>query len=684
MQLISNMKLSRLIMILAIVPIVAMVFFSSQTVLKDIEKSHEMSDLTRLMALAVKMSSLVHEQQKERGATAGLLSSSGKKFDSALPAQRQETDKKKVEFENFLSGFDALNYGSQFDVDLKALLANLGQMQGIRKQVDSLSITIPEAIGYYTDLNGQNLKLIESMGSLSSDPVIVSRIVGYTNLLQAKERAGIERAVGASQFAKGTFTPKAMDRFKGLIVVQDTYNKVFLTQATDEQTALFNEVMSSDASKEVRRMRKVAFAGGFDGDLQGITGKVWFGTITRKINGLKRIEDFLSQNLLDDLARLGAEADSSKWFDSGMALITLVLAVGLSFLIIRSINASFKTIVSAMTNLVEGNLEVDLPPVRNNEIGNMIKCVQVFKDNAIEKVGLEKQQIEAAKRAEEEKRQMMQKLTDDFDSSVGGIIETVSSASAELNSTAQSMASISEETSNQAAAVAGASEQASSNVQTVAAASEEMAASIGEINQQMMQASDASKTAVETVETTSRQIEGLAETADKIGEVVKMITEIAEQTNLLALNATIESARAGEAGKGFAVVAAEVKELASQTGKATEGINRQIEEIQAATKESVASMVDITEVIRKLDETSTAIAAAMEEQGATIQDISRNVQQAATGTSEVTQNITGVTQAAQESGAASSQVTSAASELSQQSELLKSEVDKFISQVRAG
>jgi len=211
-----------------------------------------------------------------------------------------------------------------------------------------------------------------------------------------------------------------------------------------------------------------------------------------------------------------------------------------------------------------------------------------------------------------------------------------------------------------------------------------MSHSISEINQQVSQASAAAKQAVTDVEETGSQMEALASTADKIGEVIRIISDIAEQTNLLALNATIESARAGEAGKGFAVVASEVKELASQTGKATEQIGEQVTEIQNATKQAVVSIANIGNVIRQVDETSASIAASMAEQGAATQEIARNVQEAASGTEEVTRNITGVSQASQEAGAASNQVMSAAGELSKQAEMMKTEVNKFIGQIRTG
>jgi methyl-accepting chemotaxis protein len=367
------------------------------------------------------------------------------------------------------------------------------------------------------------------------------------------------------------------------------------------------------------------------------------------------------------------------------ALLALGLAAGgaIAFFTSRSISTPLIRMTGAMKQLADGDLETEIPDQgRKDEIGDMSGAVQVFKENAVRNKELEADQERQKEIAEEEKRKTMNQLADDFDASVGGIVDTVSSASAELNSTAQSMASISEETSNQASAVAAASEQASANVQTVASATEEMTASISEINSQLAQASEVSKQAVENVEKTSSQMEELAQTADKVGEVVSMISDIAEQTNLLALNATIESARAGEAGKGFAVVASEVKALANETAKATEDIAEHIQKIQAATKGAVTSIGDIRTVVKQLEETSTVIAAAMEEQGATTQEISRNVQEAATGTKEVSSSIVGVTQASQEAGAASGQVTSAASELSQQSELMKSEVEKFLKQVR--
>jgi methyl-accepting chemotaxis protein len=275
------------------------------------------------------------------------------------------------------------------------------------------------------------------------------------------------------------------------------------------------------------------------------------------------------------------------------------------------------------------------------------------------------------------------KLADDFETNVKAVVESVSASAAEMQGTANSMSSTAEETSRQAVAVAAASEQASANVQTVASSAEELSSSIEEISRQVMQSSKIAEDAVDEAKKADEKVQGLAEAAQKIGDVVNLINNIASQTNLLALNATIEAARAGEAGKGFAVVASEVKSLATQTAKATEEIGDQIGAIQTATSDAVTAIKGISATITQISEISTAIAGAVEEQGAATREIAGSVQQAAAGTQEVSSNISGVTQAATETGSGAVQVLEAASQLSTQSEDLRRQVDAFLIAVRA-
>ncbi len=400
-----------------------------------------------------------------------------------------------------------------------------------------------------------------------------------------------------------------------------------------------------------------------------------------------------SQALTDDaIAKqnaLGPIASSDIEHGITLALtisgIAILFGIGIGFVVARGITKPVTAMTQAMAVLAGGDTTVAIPAQgQKDEIGAMANAVQVFKDNMIEADRLRAEQEATKKRTDAERRQAMLDLADKFESSVGGVVSAVTSAATELQSTAQSLSATAEETSRQSNAVAAASEEMTQNVQTVASATEELTASIREISSQVTESNRIVGGAVTQAEDTNAKVRSLAEAAQKIGQVVTLINEIAGQTNLLALNATIEAARAGEAGKGFAVVASEVKNLATQTAKATEEIAGQVKAIQDSTESAAQAIQAITVTINRVNEISTAIASAVEEQGAATQEISRNVQEASTGTQEVSSNITGVTQASQQTSAGSAEVLSAASELAKNGERLKSEVDTFLHSVRAG
>ena len=386
--------------------------------------------------------------------------------------------------------------------------------------------------------------------------------------------------------------------------------------------------------------------------------------------------------------QLKSEVEATAAGAKKMLLIVggLTLLVGfLSALVMsKSITKPMLGLVSTMNRLSEGDLTTSVPSqYRKDELGDMAKAVDFFRLSGIKAREMEEQQRETERKAEQEKRQMLMRLADDFDLHVGGIVENVSAASVELDKTAANMASFAEGTSQEASSASIASEQTSSSVQTVAAATEEMTITIGEINQQISQGFGMIQKAVAQVDDTTGQMQTLDETANKIGEVVQMISSIAEQTNLLALNATIESARAGEAGKGFAVVAGEVKELAGQTAKATDEIATQISDIQCATKKASGSMGDVAHVVQQVEAFSAAIATAMEEQNTATGVISESIHQAAQGTQQVNDNVRTVSETSQKTGEASNFVQMRASELATSADRLKTEVSGFIAQVRA-
>ncbi|MBD8892099.1 methyl-accepting chemotaxis protein [Roseibium litorale] len=367
------------------------------------------------------------------------------------------------------------------------------------------------------------------------------------------------------------------------------------------------------------------------------------------------------------------------------SLIALLIGAGFGIFVARvSISKPISRVVSLLKALAQGNHDMEITGTdRSDEVGDLARAALVFKEQSLENARLAAEAQAQNARSEAQQKLLFRKLAEQFERSVGSIVASLSTSAGQLEDAAQTMSSNAIHTSEQSGSVAAASEQASSNVQTVAAATEELTASVREIAGQVEMSSEMSGRAVDDADAAANKVHGLSNAAQKIGDIVELINGIAAQTNLLALNATIEAARAGEAGKGFAVVAAEVKQLADQTAKATTEIASQIAEIQGSTTESATAINDVAETIRKISEISTAVAGAVEEQASATHEISRNVQQASIGTAEVSTAIGSVTSAAQQSSEAANHVLSASADLSRQAETLKSEVDRFLSGIRA-
>ncbi|MFC3230199.1 methyl-accepting chemotaxis protein [Marinibaculum pumilum] len=428
-----------------------------------------------------------------------------------------------------------------------------------------------------------------------------------------------------------------------------------------------------------------AFAEGYRLDLE--IRNLVDGTITVEGNQIDKEAEAIRAGAIAQERAIKAETHGTIAQAELLALLMglggIVLGAVLAWTIGGGIARPIVAMTAVMRRLAEGDREVAVPAQqRRDEIGAMAEAVQVFKDNAIEM-----ERLAAEQRLEEERKATRQQAIDAsiaaFQEKVSGILGTLSSASTEMQHTAESMSATAEETARQSNAAAASAEEASAGVQTVASASEELAASVHEIGRQVEESNRVAGEAVDQVQQTHGTVQGLAEAARRIGDVVQLINDIASQTNLLALNATIEAARAGEAGKGFAVVASEVKSLANQTAKATEDIAAQITGIQQATGGAVDAIEGIGSVISKVSEIAAAIAGAVEEQAAATQEIAQNVQQTAAGTSEVSANVAGLSQAANDTGAASAQVLSTAGDLARQATVLRDEVDSFLSSVRA-
>jgi methyl-accepting chemotaxis protein len=520
--------------------------------------------------------------------------------------------------------------GMQISVRDMALSATLADLQ--------------KATEYFTDREMAALKFIEEMAKLSKSVENRDRIAKLSSLIPGY-RNGKDQLEAACREAIGLEAKRA-------------------SEPTAAATARISKL-----AEEVARIRKEVMLP-IGVELEAVASR-----ITER--GKQRSEE----------ARVLAAAEAASVERTSLiaGIATALLLIGTCVFSVFTIARPMRALSVSMEELAAGNFAVMLPGLgHKDEVGDVAGAVEKFKVVAEQKARDEAEaKIRQDRVAAGQRKADMIKLANDFEGAVGEIVDTVSSASTELEASANTLTATAVRSQELTTMVAAASEEASTNVQSVASATEEMTLSVNEISRQVLDSARMANDAVDQARKTNDRVSELSKAAARIGDVVVLINTIAGQTNLLALNATIEAARAGEAGRGFAVVASEVKALAEQTAKATGEIGLQITGIQAATRESVDAIREISGTIEKLSEISSIIAAAVEEQGATTQEISRNVQLAAKGTMQVSSNITDVQRGASETGTASSQVLAAAQSLSGDSNRLKLEVGKFLNSVRA-
>jgi methyl-accepting chemotaxis protein len=520
-----------------------------------------------------------------------------------------------------------------------------GMQVGVRDIALSATLAdLQKATDYFTDRQTAALKFIEAIANLSKSVENRERIAKLLSLIPGF-RNGKDQLEAARREAIGLEAKRA-------------------SEPTADATARISKL-----AEEVARIQKEVM----------LPIGVELETVASRITeqGKQRSEE----------ARVMAATEAASVERTSLiaGIAMALLLIGTCVFSVFTIARPMRALSVSMEELAAGNFAVVLPGLgRKDEVGDVAGAVEKFKVVAEQKARDEAEaRIRQDQAAARQRKVDMIKLADDFEGAVGEIVDTVSSASTELEASANTLTATAVRSQELTTMVAAASEEASTNVQSVASATEEMTLSVNEISRQVQDSARMANDAVDQARKTNDRVSELSKAAARIGDVVVLINTIAGQTNLLALNATIEAARAGEAGRGFAVVASEVKALAEQTAKATGEIGQQITGIQAATRESVDAIREISGTIEKLSEISSIIAAAVEEQGAATQEISRNVQQAAKGTMQVSSNITDVQRGVSEADSASSQVLSAAQSLSGGSNRLKLEVGKFLNSVRA-
>ncbi len=673
------------IMALAMLPMLCFLGFAGKSIYQQASTAANVNELRELADVAAKVNYLVHELQKERGASAGFIGAGGGgEFAQRLQAQYQRTDEILKDFEQALLTFEIASHGPKYEAEMQAALNGLSMLNETRAGVSSLALGVQGMAGFYSGVIGHFIETVSEVLHLSDDSEISGSLLAYTNLLLAKERAGIERAMGANGFSSGAFQPTVHQRFIAMGEQQNAYIDRFRRSGSPPLVSFFEQTVRGDAIETVEHMRGVAIEGGYSGgDLDQITGGQWFDASTQRIELLMQVASRADQELKQIANTHAGAAVTSLSLDAVIAVVALCITSLLGIAIFRSITQPMGDITTNIGRLADGDTEIDVRGADlKTELGAISRALLVFKENRIEADRLAAEQHQEAQRRAE-RAAHIEDLCQSFDASASGMLESVAAASTELHSTAESLSAAAEQTNTQSQAVAQTADGAASNVQTVATASEELSSSIGEINRQAEQSTHITHEAVDEASRVGEKAEGLDKAARKIGDVLGLIQDIAEQTNLLALNATIEAARAGEAGKGFAVVANEVKSLANQTAKATEEIAQQISGMQTATGETVKAIEGIRNIIDQIGENAQGIASAVVQQNEATGEISRNAQDVSNATQEITSSIGDVTKAAAETGSGASQVLSAAGDLSRQSENLRSEVRSFLDALKA-
>ncbi|HCK82710.1 MAG TPA: nitrate- and nitrite sensing domain-containing protein [Candidatus Competibacter sp.] len=622
MPLFENVKKYRL-SIMLLMPLLFMLAFATTVVTDKWRLTREVAAVQDLSGLSIKVSQLVHELQKERGMSAGLLGSKGAQFGSELLEQRASTDRRIAELRQSLQTVAIEKFGGEFTAALKAVLEPLDQLESLRKAISALAIEPKKAIDHYSNLNADFLNLIAHIVKGTGNSEIAIAATAYLAFLQSKEKAGIERAVLNNTFARRGFAAGMFNQFSGIVAAQDVYLGIFKSLAEADQKAFFQNTLVGQSVDETARLRQLAFDKANEA-IEGVDARHWFAVQTGKIDLLKKVEDRLAADLMHRAEQLRNQARLGLL----LAFSLVTIALSFAFFSIRAIKRPLNQVVQVADRIADGDLVGVFENRFHDEIGQLLRAMQTMQGSLRKTVG-----------------------------NVFAATDTVSAAAAEIK---QGNADLSQRTEEQAAAL----EKTAASMEELTGAAQQSAEHAGQANRLAAAAQAQTERGRQVVDRAIAAMRSIDASSRRIADIIGLIDEIAFQTNLLALNAAVEAARAGEQGRGFTVVAGEVRKLAQRSADAAKEIKELIQDSTGKVQEG-GKLVDASG--RTLQE----ILASVKEVSGLVAEIATTSREQASGIDRANQAILQLDQVTQQNAALVEQTAAASQSMDEQAAKLR-------------